>query len=170
MSLAGNEFLPADSQSPLGPPRTSPTLSTHSSYNLPPPSAGPRRLSDVQTPAFQPLSAEVVVSTWLHSLTRSVLLHLTTNILPSIKYLTKHGAEQLASDLGYLSNVARALDVEVEQIEKWRNAIDVVEGVSAANAGEQQDQAESERERQLEAENNELVEVFKRMRVRPSVA
>lgn len=167
MSLAGNEFLPADSQSPLAPPRISPTLSTHSSYTMSQPSTGPHQ----QPPQVlsSHLSAEVVISTWLNSLTRSVLLHLTNDILPSIRYLSRHGAEQLASDLGYLSNVARALDVEVEQVEKWRNALEIVEGGSAPAADTQSQEAEGE-QTEVAVEDNELVDVVKRMRIRPSLA
>lgn len=70
------------------------------------------------------LSAETVVSTWLSSLTMSVLSYLTSEVLPSISSLSKHGAAQLASDLAYLSNVANTFDVQSEDIERWREAVD----------------------------------------------
>ncbi|GAA5888387.1 hypothetical protein JCM6882_008600 [Rhodosporidiobolus microsporus] len=70
-----------------------------------------------------PLSAETVIATWLSSLTLSILSHLTASVLPSITRLSKHGANQLVSDLDYISNVARALDVESpEELEAWRDA------------------------------------------------
>ncbi|GAA5891586.1 hypothetical protein JCM8208_007331 [Rhodotorula glutinis] len=70
-----------------------------------------------------PLSAEIVIATWLSSLTLSVLSHLTASVLPSLARLSKHGAAQLVSDLDYISNVARALDVESpEELEAWRDA------------------------------------------------
>lgn len=74
-------------------------------------------------PAVIKLTAETVIATWLSSLTLSILTHLTTSVLPSISRLSKHGANQLVSDLDYISNVARALDVESpEDLEGWRDA------------------------------------------------
>ncbi|GAA5990374.1 hypothetical protein JCM10908_007342 [Rhodotorula pacifica] len=76
----------------------------------------------VQQPAVK-LTAETVIATWLSSLTLSILTHLTTSVLPNISRLSKHGANQLVSDLDYISNVARALDVESpEELEGWRDA------------------------------------------------
>ncbi|GAA5825382.1 hypothetical protein JCM3770_003515 [Rhodotorula araucariae] len=73
--------------------------------------------------AAAPLSAEMVIATWLSSLTLSVLSHLTTAVLPALSRLSKHGAAQLVSDLDYISNVARALDVESpDELEAWREA------------------------------------------------
>ncbi|GAA6014542.1 hypothetical protein JCM10207_001639 [Rhodosporidiobolus poonsookiae] len=70
-----------------------------------------------------PLSAETVIATWLSSLTLSILSHLTASVLPALARLSKHGAAQLVSDLDYISNVARALDVESpEELEAWRDA------------------------------------------------
>ncbi|POY73022.1 hypothetical protein BMF94_3860 [Rhodotorula taiwanensis] len=74
-------------------------------------------------PAPVKLTAETVIATWLSSLTLSILTHLTSTILPNISRLSKHGANQLVSDLDYISNVARALDVESpEELEGWRDA------------------------------------------------
>ncbi|KWU43817.1 hypothetical protein RHOSPDRAFT_18922 [Rhodotorula sp. JG-1b] len=74
-------------------------------------------------PAVIKLTAETVIATWLSSLTLSILTHLTTSVLPNISRLSKHGANQLVSDLDYISNVARALDVESpEDLEGWRDA------------------------------------------------
>ena len=66
------------------------------------------------------LSAEIVLSTWVSSLSLSLLAHLTGTILPQIRNLSTSGAAQLGSDLGYLSNAVKALDVEWEDLEKWR--------------------------------------------------
>ncbi|KAL1408346.1 hypothetical protein Q8F55_005154 [Vanrija albida] len=68
------------------------------------------------------LSAEAVLSTWVSSLALSLLSHLTKSTLPAIKVLSNPGAAQLASDLGYLSNAVRALDVEWDDLERWREA------------------------------------------------
>lgn len=118
MSIVGNEFLP--SKSADQPTRPSPGLSHHSSYSMSSP-ALPASATDQQTAA---LSAEVVISTWLSSLTRYVLGHLVKESLPSIRYLSKHGEAQLASDLAYISNVAKALDVELEELESWKSALE----------------------------------------------
>ncbi|BGP73547.1 hypothetical protein NBRC10513v2_006958 [Rhodotorula toruloides] len=77
----------------------------------------------VSQPAPIPLSAETVIATWLSSLTLSILSHLTSTVLPDIPRLSKHGSAQLVSDLEYLANVARALDVESpEELDSWRDA------------------------------------------------
>lgn len=68
----------------------------------------------------EPLSAEAVISAWLSSLTLTVLAHLTGTALPAIRSLTSHGSAQLASDLAHISNVAKALDVESEDLERWK--------------------------------------------------
>lgn len=68
------------------------------------------------------LSAEAVLSTWVSSLALSLLSHLTKSTLPAIRALSNPGAAQLASDLGYLSNAVRALDVEWDDLERWREA------------------------------------------------
>lgn len=70
------------------------------------------------------LTAETVIATWLSSLTLSALTHLTASVLPNIARLSKHGANQLVSDLDYISNVARALDVDSpEELDAWRDAV-----------------------------------------------
>lgn len=66
------------------------------------------------------LSAEEVVAAWLASLTNTILKHLTESVLPGINSLSAYGAQQLASDLGHIGNVAKAFDVESEQLERWR--------------------------------------------------
>lgn len=68
------------------------------------------------------LSAEAVLSTWVSSLALSLLSHLTKTTLPSIRSLSAAGAAQLASDMAYVSNAVRALDVEWDDLERWRDA------------------------------------------------
>jgi transposase-like protein len=186
MSLAGgsggNEFLPAGSGStsavsPAGAPRVSPSLSHHHSYSLshhPASSAAAHAHAGPQMQA-QDLPAEVVISTWLSSLTRSVLLYLVQKAVPAIRSLTKHGQEQLAADLGYISNVAKALDVEVEQLEKWRAALEAeTEGaprkkLSVAVVGGTQSDGEprSEDDGAVQEVDPEIAEMLQRIRSRP---
>jgi hypothetical protein len=69
-----------------------------------------------------PLAPETIISMWLTSLTRSLLVHLTETVLPAIEKgkpgqkpgdgLTASGEAQLESDMEYLGNVVRALGVE----------------------------------------------------------
>ncbi|KAL7341225.1 Golgi complex component 7-domain-containing protein [Rhodotorula toruloides] len=83
----------------------------------------PSSHASASQPAHMPLSAETVIATWLSSLTLSILSHLTSTVLPDIPRLSKHGSAQLVSDLEYLANVARALDVESpEELDSWRDA------------------------------------------------
>ena len=69
------------------------------------------------------LSPETVLSTWISSLTLSLLAHLTSVTLPSIRSLSNSGAKQLEVDLDYLSNAVRALDVEWEDVDKWKEGV-----------------------------------------------
>ncbi|KAJ6625462.1 Golgi complex component 7-domain-containing protein [Mycena sp. CBHHK59/15] len=75
------------------------------------------------TPA--PMDPELVSSTWLSSLGHTLLTHLTTSVLPNISTLSAAGAAQLASDLGYLSTIIRAINVEFEDLDKWREYADL---------------------------------------------
>ncbi|WWC87404.1 uncharacterized protein L201_002293 [Kwoniella dendrophila CBS 6074] len=68
-------------------------------------------------------SSEIVLSTWISSLSLSLLSHLTEETLPSIKNLTMNGQNQLKTDLSYLSNAVGALDVNSLELNKWENAI-----------------------------------------------
>lgn len=96
-------------------------------------SVSPNR--SVRPPAELPnLSAETVISTWLSSLTLSVISHLTSNVLPSIPRLSAHGAAQVSSDLAYISNVASALDAEGDDLERWREACELEKLPSDADA------------------------------------
>ncbi|KAJ2922751.1 hypothetical protein H1R20_g14373, partial [Candolleomyces eurysporus] len=84
-----------------------------------------RRSSTVtfSKPAPIPIDPEVVSSAWLISLGHTFLNHLTTNVLPFIPSLSVPGVAQLGSDLEYLSNIVRALNVENEALEVWRVAV-----------------------------------------------
>ncbi|KAK4052333.1 hypothetical protein OIO90_004414 [Microbotryomycetes sp. JL221] len=82
------------------------------------------------------LNPEAVIATWLSSLTLSVLKHIGDVVLPSLQRLTRHGASQLVSDLDYVTNVAKALDVEPpEELESWRQAaaLDKLEDAGSSN-------------------------------------
>jgi len=50
---------------------------------------------------------------------------LTGFVLPKIRTLTSTGAAQLSSDLGYLSNVVQALNVQSVDLEKWKDFSDL---------------------------------------------
>lgn len=161
MSIVGNEFLPSKLGEPLSgnsshSNRVSPSLSHHSSYSMSSPSAN-NQSQDQQT---EPLSTELVISTWLSSLTRSVLNHLVKEALPSIRYISKHGEAQLASDLAYISNVAKALDVELEELEGWKAALESTEnGTKASEVDSEQPQ--------IAPSNPEIEETIRRMRLKP---
>lgn len=89
-----------------------------------PPQAPPghmRRASLAQPTRSSALSPEAVSSAWLSSLGHSILSHLTSNILPKIRTLTTSGTAQLSSDLGYLSNIVRAINVEYEDLDRWKD-------------------------------------------------
>lgn len=101
-----------------------------------------RRLSLSHTVTTPPapqvtLPPEMVVSAWLSSLTLSLLSHLTAQVLPSIRTLTSPGTEQLASDLGYLSNVVRALNVEWGELERWKEVVEMDDEAGQARAKEE---------------------------------
>ena len=104
---------------PVSPPSSLRRLSTTSA----PPNAIPiQPSSPISAPVLSP---EMVTSTWLYSLTLSLLSHLTSVILPSVKSLSTHGAAQLASDLAYLSNIIRALNVEFDDLERWKELVEL---------------------------------------------
>ncbi|KAF8210462.1 Golgi complex component 7-domain-containing protein [Mycena galopus ATCC 62051] len=76
-------------------------------------------------PTPTPLDPELVSSAWLSSLGHTLLTYLTTSVLPNISTLTPAGAAQLASDLGYLSTIVRALNVEFEDLDRWKEYADL---------------------------------------------
>ncbi|GAA5967084.1 hypothetical protein JCM21900_001665 [Sporobolomyces salmonicolor] len=101
------------------PPGTA--LSSNSSMNRPHCGSS---FSLSSAPPLTPLSAETGIATWLPSLMLTTPPHLTSVILPAIARFSKHGARPLVSDLDYISNVARALDVESPDVlEARRDAV-----------------------------------------------
>jgi len=64
------------------------------------------------------LSAERVTALHLQSLTSTLLAHLLATTLTSFPVLSPAGVEQLATDLGYLANVVRSVDVDWKEGEE----------------------------------------------------
>lgn len=100
------------------------------------------------------LASETIQSAWLSSITFSLLSHLTTSVLPSIRMLTTLGAAQLAYDLGDLANVASMLNAYWEDLDRWRECCELsndegkrrwltVQGASAFAQGVSNAQAQS---------------------------
>ncbi|WVW79009.1 hypothetical protein I302_100972 [Kwoniella bestiolae CBS 10118] len=69
------------------------------------------------------IPSEIILSTWISSLSLSLLSHLTSSTLPSIRGLTSGGVAQLKTDLNYLSNAVGALDVVWDDLGKWERAV-----------------------------------------------
>ena len=92
-----------------------------------------RRRPSVGFARSNSIDPEVVSSAWLISLSHTFLNYFTTEVLPSIPTLSIAGATQLASDLEYLSNIVRALNVEHDKLDKWKNyvSMDREDGVKA---------------------------------------
>ncbi|KDR75221.1 hypothetical protein GALMADRAFT_122928 [Galerina marginata CBS 339.88] len=91
-----------------------------------------RRRSSIYMKPSQ-IDVEVVSSAWLLSLGHTFLEYLTSDVLPNIPSLSTAGAAQLASDLEYLSNIVRALNVQHDALEKWKAyvSMDANEGMKA---------------------------------------
>ena len=107
---------------------------TEQTQDIPREPAHRRRPSYVKPNA---IDAEVVSSAWLISLGHTFLEYLTADVLPSLSSLSTAGAAQLASDLEYLSNIVRALNVEHVALEKWRSyaGMDRDDGVKLVTEG-----------------------------------
>ncbi|CAK5281605.1 unnamed protein product [Mycena citricolor] len=104
-------------------------------------SPGHRRrasLSSVKS-ATEPLDPELVASAWLSSLGHTLLSHLTSSVLPKISTLSPAGAAQLASDLGYLSTIVRALNVEFEDLERWKECAEMQDDTGKKESIENED-------------------------------
>ncbi|THG94756.1 hypothetical protein EW026_g6780 [Hermanssonia centrifuga] len=76
-------------------------------------------------PSLPELTPEAVSAAWLSSLGLSLLTHLTAEVLPSIRTLSGDGAAQLASDLGYLSSIVMALNIEDPDLDKWKEYVEM---------------------------------------------
>ncbi|KAH6913803.1 Golgi complex component 7-domain-containing protein [Coprinopsis sp. MPI-PUGE-AT-0042] len=105
-------------------PHVDPELLKAAEQHLEPQPSGPghHRRASISFAKPTPIDPEVVSSAWLVSLGHTFLEHLTSDILPLVTPLTSAGAAQLSSDLEYLTNIVRALNVESEVLDKWRQA------------------------------------------------
>jgi hypothetical protein len=85
-------------------------------------SPGHRRRQSLTAPrpSPAPIDPETISSAWLSSLGHTLLTYLTTSVLPNIPTLSAAGAAQLAFDLDYLSTIVRALNVEFEDLDRWK--------------------------------------------------
>ena len=92
-----------------------------------------RRRSSITVAKPQPIDPEAVSSAWLLSLGKVFVNYVNVEVLPQIPSLSRAGVTQLASDLEYLSNIVRVLNVESEELEEWRRclAMDGEEGRKA---------------------------------------
>lgn len=68
-------------------------------------------------------SSEMVISTWLTSLTLGVVDILVEEVLPKVVGQRPVAIGQLVIDLDYLINVVKALDVESDLLERFRDRI-----------------------------------------------
>jgi hypothetical protein len=99
------------------------TISTVGSFAAMNEKLGLSKSPGPSTPLETTLPQEVILSTWVSSTTSGLLDQFTSKILPEIKRpLTNHGATQLATDLSYLGNATRAMDVESQHLECWRES------------------------------------------------
>ncbi|GLB37607.1 putative golgi complex component 7 (COG7) [Lyophyllum shimeji] len=83
------------------------------------------RRASLSTTKPIPLDPDAVSSAWLSSLGHTLLEHLTTAVLPNIPSLSPAGAAQLASDLEYLSNIVRAVNVEFPELDRWKELVEL---------------------------------------------
>lgn len=68
-------------------------------------------------------SSELILTTWVTSTTLAFLSHFTSHTLTSLTPpLSEHGANQLSTDLTYLSTAMRAMDVESPSLQVWSEA------------------------------------------------
>ncbi|KDQ16859.1 hypothetical protein BOTBODRAFT_186473 [Botryobasidium botryosum FD-172 SS1] len=118
------------------------------------PSSSPLPLASALTP-------EMVSTTWLSSLALSLLSHFTTATLPSIRALSASGAAQLASDLGYLANIVRALNVEWDNLDRWRELAEMSDDEGRRKMDEM---GEEERDGEDGQDRTEVLSAVARMR------
>jgi len=101
----------------------------HTAPDIPTGSSGGHiRRASVFTPKSTIVDPEAISSAWLLSLGHTFLAHVVQEVLPKISSLSISGAAQLASDLEYLGNIVRALNVESEALKKWRMYSEMDEG------------------------------------------
>ena len=113
----------------------------HTAPDIPAGSSGGhiRRASVSFTPKSTIVDPEAISSAWLLSLGHTFLAHVVQEVLPKISSLSISGAAQLASDLEYLGNIVRALNVESEALTKWRMYSEMDEGDMKAKLKETTD-------------------------------
>jgi hypothetical protein len=106
----------------------------------PVPSGGHMRRASVSfTSRGSVADPEAVSSAWLVSLGHTFIGYVTQEILPAISSLSTAGGSQLASDLEYLMNIVRALNVEHEGLEKWKMYVEMEEDDVRAKLKEKED-------------------------------
>lgn len=98
-----------------------------------------RRASMSFTTRASVIDPETVSSAWLLSLGHTFLGNVMQEVLPTISSLSAAGAAQLASDLEYLTNIVRALNVEHEGLEKWKIYVEMEEEDIRAKLKEKED-------------------------------
>ena len=129
-------------------PRNSPrskrlSMSSPSFHRLALPGSAPILATGAKPPI---LSADLISSAWISSMTLKLLSQLTGSVLPQIRTLSTGGSAQLAYDLEDLCNIARALNADWEDLERWRECCEMtqeegrqrwlaVQGVSAFAQG-----------------------------------
>lgn len=92
-------------------------------------------------PSTAQVDPETVSTAWLSSIGSSLLVHVTTEVLPKIGQLTDAGAAQLSSDLGYLSTISGTINADVDTLDKWKEYVDLDKesGLQVLNSGERID-------------------------------
>ena len=89
---------------------------------------------------------------------------LANAVLPAINALSSHGMQQLSADLEYIANVAKALDVEVATVEKWRMALSAEINVEAERAGKSSDGNGQQVDTDYQGNHNEVIDVVRKLR------
>lgn len=129
-------FLPSElvSSSTLGSVRsTAEAISPSERSPLSSPGPGP---VDPSKSASTNLSAERVTALHLRSLTSTLLAHLLSTTLSSFPVLPPSGVEQLATDLSYLGNVVRSVEVDWKEGEELVGLLGKEEGALRVLEGE----------------------------------
>lgn len=114
------------------------TLTSSNDDHGPSPSQG-----DTGSTAGQKLfSPEAVTAAWLSCLGRTMVIHLTKNVLPQIRTLSVAGSTQLAADLSHLSTIVRALGAEEGELQRWRTYVSMKDEEGQAMTGAAEDRDE----------------------------
>lgn len=132
-SLETLPFIEAEMLRALAEPSPDPSSATHQ-HSRRSASLSLKAPPVVATPPAPELTPEVVSAAWLSSLGLSLLAHLTGMVLPGIRTLTPQGAAQLASDLGYLSSIVMALNIEDGELDRWKEYVEMEDAVGRERA------------------------------------